>query len=177
MPKDEPDYQYVQPEVLNTFNLFGFPLYKLELKNGASLMLLCNLDPMNGLCNGTHLRLLRSTHHILECRVLGGNDANNVIFIPCMFLNSGLQDSPIPFHCLQFPVHLAYVMTINKSQGQIVKHVGLNLSSSVFSHGQLYVALSHCTHPRNIKVIFPHGQEDIKTTNVVWTEVFKNLNI
>ena len=68
-------------------------------------------------------------------------------------------------------------MTINKSQGQAVKHVGLNLSSSVFSHGQLYVALSHCTHPRNIKVLFPHGQEDTKTTNVVWTEVFRNLNI
>ena len=157
VPEDEPDYQYVQSEVLNIFNPSGFPLHKLELKNGTPLMLLCNLDPMNGLCNGTCLRLLRSTCHILECKVLGGNDANNVVFIPHMFLNSGLQDSPIPFHCLQFPVHLAYAMTINKSQGQIVKHVGLNLSSSVFSHGQLYVALSCCTYPRNIKVLFPHG--------------------
>ncbi|KAG5728874.1 hypothetical protein E4T56_gene15328 [Termitomyces sp. T112] len=33
-------------------------------------------------------------------------------------------------------------MTINKSQGQSVKHVGLDLRSGVFSHGQLYVALS-----------------------------------
>ncbi|KAG5715428.1 hypothetical protein E4T56_gene6682 [Termitomyces sp. T112] len=32
-------------------------------------------------------------------------------------------------------------MTINKSQGQSVKHVGLDLQSGVFSHGQLYVAL------------------------------------
>ena len=90
VPEDEPDYQYVQPEVLNTFNPSGFPLHKLELKNDAPLMLLCNLDPMNGLCNGTCLRLLRSTCHILEYRVLDGNDANNVVFIPCMFLNSGL---------------------------------------------------------------------------------------
>ncbi|KNZ75904.1 hypothetical protein J132_00917 [Termitomyces sp. J132] len=36
-------------------------------------------------------------------------------------------------------------MTINKSQGQSVKHVGLDLLSGVFSHGQLYVALSQCT--------------------------------
>jgi len=93
-------------------------------------MLLRNLDPMNGLCNGTRLRLLRSTCCILECRVLGGDNANNVVFIHHMALDSksGLQDSPMSFHGLQFPVHLAYAMTINKFQGQMVKHVGLNLS-------------------------------------------------
>ena len=140
-------------------------------------MLLWNLDPRNGLCNGTCLRLLRSTHHILECRVLGGDDASGVVFILHIALDAGLSDSPVPFRCLQFPVHLTYAMTINKSQDQTVKHVGLNLTSSVFSHGQLYVALSICTHPRNIKILFPHGQEDTKVSSVVWTEVFKTLNI
>jgi len=33
-------------------------------------------------------------------------------------------------------------MTINKSQGQSVEHVGVDLRTPVFSHGQLYVALS-----------------------------------
>ncbi|KIK73062.1 hypothetical protein PAXRUDRAFT_179343, partial [Paxillus rubicundulus Ve08.2h10] len=45
----------------------------------------------------------------------------------------------------------------------------------VFSHGQLYVALSHCTHPHNIKVIFPQDQNSTKTTNVVFTEVLRGL--
>ncbi|KAF8545663.1 hypothetical protein OG21DRAFT_1428899 [Imleria badia] len=65
-------------------------------------------------------------------------------------------------------------MTINKAQGQTVKHVGLNLSSPVFSHGQLYVALSRCTHPRNIKVLFSNHDEErnTKTTNVVWNETW-----
>ena len=173
----EQEYKYIQPESLNTFSPSGFPLYKLELKIDAPLMLLCNMDPMNGLCDGTCLRLLRSTHYIVECKVLGGDNANNVVFIPQMALDSGLHDSPILFCCLQFPVQPAYAMTINKSQGQTIKHVGLNLSSSVFSHGQLYVALSRCTYPRNIKILFPHGQEDTKATNVVWTEVFRNLDI
>ena len=118
------EYNYIQPEILNTFSPSEFPLHKLELKISAPLMLLRNLDPMNSLCNGTRLRLLRSTCHILECRVLGGDNANNVVSIPHMALDSGLQDFPIPFCCLQFPVHLAYAMMINKSQGQMVKHVG-----------------------------------------------------
>ena len=131
---------------------------------------------MHGLYNGTQLRLIRSTRRILECHVLGGDGNDNVVFIPRMVLDSGLEDLPVPFCRLQFPVHLAYVMTINKSQGQTLKHVGLNLSLPVFSHGQLYVVLLHCTHPRNIKVLFP-SDEDTKVMNVVWNEVFRGLEI
>ncbi|KIJ14676.1 hypothetical protein PAXINDRAFT_78621, partial [Paxillus involutus ATCC 200175] len=54
----------------------------------------------------------------------------------------------------QFPVGVGYAMTINKAQGQSVKHVGLDLRSGVFSHGQLYVALSRCTNPGNVMVVF-----------------------
>ncbi|KIO01662.1 hypothetical protein M404DRAFT_149372 [Pisolithus tinctorius Marx 270] len=140
-------------------------------------MLLHNLDPIHGLYNGTRLRLVRSTHRILECRVLKEDGEEDVVLIPRVALDTGLEDSPVPFRRMQFPVHLAYAMTINKSQGQSVKNVGIDLHSPVFSHGQLYVALSHCTHPRRIKVLFREGQDDTKTSNVVWPEVFRHLNI
>ena len=171
------EYEYIQPEVLHTINPSGFPLHKLELKIGAPLMLLRNLDPLQGLCNCTRLRLLRSTQRVLECRVLTENGDGNVVLIPRMALDSGLEDSPVPFRRFQFPVHLVYAMTINKSQRQTLKHVGLNLRSPVFSHGQLYVALSCCTHPRNIKILFPIDQEDSKAANIVWTEVCRNLQL
>ena len=167
----------MQPEVLNTLNPSEFPLDKLEHKIGSPLMLLWNLDSRNGLWNGIYLRLLRSTCHILKCRVLDGDNGNNVVFIPCMALDAGLSYSPVLFCCLEFPVHLTYVMTMNKSQGETVKHVGLNLMSSIFCYGQHYVALSHCTHLRNIKIKIPHGQEDRKVSGVVWTEVFRTLKI
>ena len=42
----------------------------------------------------------------------------------------------------------------------------------------VYVALSYCIHPRNIKVLFPDNQEhSTNVTNVVWSEVFRNLEL
>lgn len=106
-------YNYIQPKILNTFSSSGFPLHKLEFKIGVLLMLLHNLNLINGLCTSICLRLLRPTCHILECSVLHGNNVNNVVFIPGMALDSGFQDSSIPLCCLQFSFHLAYAMIIN----------------------------------------------------------------
>ncbi|KAF9542122.1 hypothetical protein CPC08DRAFT_611904, partial [Agrocybe pediades] len=62
-------------------------------------------------------------------------------------------------------------LSINKSQGQSVQHVGLYLRLPVFSHGQLYVALSRATSPYNIKILLPDNAEESKTTNIVYNEV------
>ncbi|PIA50901.1 hypothetical protein AQUCO_01100010v1 [Aquilegia coerulea] len=60
-------------------------------------------------------------------------------------------------------------MTINKSQGQSVKYLGIDLQTSVFSHGQLYVALSRCTTARQIFVVL---SSDVSTctANIVYPE-------
>ena len=42
----------------------------------------------------------------------------------------------------QLPLRLAFAMTVNRSQGQTFRKVGLELPNDLFSHGQLYVALS-----------------------------------
>ena len=62
-------------------------------------------------------------------------------------------------------------MMIDKSQGQSVKHVGLDLRYPVFTHGQLYVTVSRCTLSDRIKVLFPEGSESATTSNVVYPEV------
>ena len=68
---------------------------------------------------------------------------------------------------------LAFAMTINKSQGQSIKVVGLDLETPVFGHGQLYVGLSRCTSAAQIKIL-TDSDEPI-TKNVVYKEALLAL--
>jgi len=49
---------------------------------------------------------------------------------------------PFIFKRRQFPIKLAFAVTINKSQGHTFDRVGVDLRKDVFNHGQLYVATS-----------------------------------
>ena len=107
---------------------------------------------------------------------MGGAYEGNIVFLPRITMISSLGDLPIRLQRRQFPVRLAYAMTINKSQGQTLEHVGLDQRTSVFSHGQLYVALSRVRSVSNLKIFFgdkyDSNQEDMFLTNIVYTELF-----
>jgi ATP-dependent exoDNAse (exonuclease V) alpha subunit len=72
----------------------------------------------------------------------------------------------------QFLVRVAFVITINKSQGQTLDNVGVYLSSLVYSHGQLYVVISRVTSRANIK-IFNGQSPNGYMRNVVYKEVLE----
>ncbi|KAL7218730.1 hypothetical protein ACSBR2_011913 [Camellia fascicularis] len=61
-------------------------------------------------------------------------------------------------------------MTINRSQGQTLKKVGVYLPNPVFFHGQLYVALSHVTTSSGLKILIVNkvDQPSNYTKNVVY---------
>jgi hypothetical protein len=69
----------------------------------------------------------------------------------------------------QFPCRPAFAMTINKSQGGTFEKIGVDLTKDVFSHGQLYVALSRVRRKSNITIFLQHGKTE--TSNIVWQEV------
>ncbi len=139
-------------EFLNTLEISGMPSHKLLLKIGAPVILLRNLDPLARLCNGTRLIVQRFTMRVVEVEIITGKGADNVAFIPRIKFISDNSGLPFTFARKQFPLWLAYAMTINKSQGQTLSHVGLHIADHVFSHGQLYVAFSRAKAPANIKV-------------------------
>ena len=63
---------------------------------------------------------------------MAGKYAGESVFIPRIPLIPNGDDLPVEWKRLQFPVRLSYAMTINKSQGQSLKVVGLNLDTPVF---------------------------------------------
>jgi ATP-dependent DNA helicase PIF1 len=86
------------------------------------------------------------------------------------------KQAQLPFTLIrrQFPFLIAFALTINRSQGQSFKNVGIYLPSPVFSHGQLYVALSRCKSMEKIKDLIQHDPSDHKhTKNIVYQEVLQ----
>ncbi len=61
----------------------------------------------------------------------------------------------------QYPVKLAWAMTIHKSQGQTLNQVAVDLGRGAFAHGQTYVALSRCTSLKGLWLRRPIRPGDI----------------
>ena len=126
-------------EFLNTLRPNGFPHHILNLKPGMPLMLLRNINPRQGLCNGTRLIFEKCIdNRLLQCKIV---ETGRMVLIPRIIFIPKVNEYPFEWQRRQFPVRTAFAITINKSQGQTLKHAGVWLRGQVFTHGQLYVAL------------------------------------
>ena len=160
-------------EFLNKFSPNGMPPHRQILKRFASIILL------RSLCNETRLTVRSVCKRLIDAEIATGSHVGNRVFIPRIPLLTP-TDSGFPFVLKrrQFPVRPAFCITINKGQGQSLDTVGIFLPSpeAIFSHGQLYVALSRVQNPRGLKIMVCGGKESVGggvlVKNVVYREVF-----
>jgi hypothetical protein len=185
---------FIPEDLLNGHNPGGLPPHDLQVKKGCYLMLLRNVNLYDGLANGTRCKLkdVSDSGKVIRVELLTGPKSNkdkygNFIhnekqreFPLFRIPNSNENDRTYKMIRKQFPVRLTYCMSINKSQGQTLKRVGLYLPNPVFSHGQLYVALSRVSRPENVTVFIDdscdtHGiyRNKLYTKNFVYGQLLR----
>jgi ATP-dependent DNA helicase PIF1 len=141
-------------EFLNSLSLSGLPEHLLKLKIDTVVILLRNMDIQGGHCNGTrylvkHIGKYRLVLEKLDCK---DDDRNKTLILPRIPTRYGGQSFPFELTRLQFPIKIAFALTINRAQGQSAKRCGILLPKNIWTHGQIYVAFSRCGNPDNIFV-------------------------
>ena len=69
-------------EFLNSLNVSGLPPHYLRLKIGCPIILLRNIDPSNGLCNGTRLICKGFQPNVIDAEIAVGQHAGKRVFLP-----------------------------------------------------------------------------------------------
>ena len=140
-------------------------------------MLLRNIDQKEGLCNDNRLQVVSLGTRVIEVKILSGTNTGERISIPRITMTPTDKNITFTFTRRQCPLSVWFVMTVNKIQGQSLSRVGLYLKNDVFSHRQLYVALSRVTSEKGLKILIvdKNDKQTNKTTNVFFKEFFSYL--
>ncbi|CAN0926291.1 ATP-dependent DNA helicase PIF1 [Linum grandiflorum] len=164
-------------EFLNGLSFNGMPEHKLNFKTYIIVMLLRNLNPAAGLCNGTRILITHLGNNVIRGLIVGGSFDGSVAIIPRIVLDYTDPNWPFTLKRRQYPLRPCYAMTINKSQGQTLDHIGVYLPTPVFGHGQLYVALSRVRSACGVHIALEDSTTHPPNTtrNIVYNEIFENL--
>lgn len=152
----------------------------LELKPGAKVMMLRN-DPDRRWVNGTIARVSRLTEKQIFVEVSGKEyEVEQVAWEHRRYAFDQSQEKiveTIAGTFKQFPLRLAWALTIHKAQGLTLDKVYIDLGSGTFAHGQTYVALSRCRTLEGLALARPLTRRDIMfdPSAVAYRDVFSKL--
>ncbi len=158
--------QGLNEEFLDSYSNSKLPDSRIKLKVGSLIMLIINLNPGKSLMNGTKLRVLQLFKDQILCKIVSNcKHKGDEVFITRIRNYLTTTDTYGKIMRNQLPIKLAWAITINKSQCQTFNRVGLYITEEcqIFSHGQLYVALSRVRG--DYKNLIVHDKKAV--TNVV----------
>jgi ATP-dependent DNA helicase PIF1 len=137
----------------------------LRLKVGAQVMMTRN-DPDKRWFNGSLARVVQLKTDYIEIKIrenvyaLERSTWNKLVY--SLDSKTGKISQTIAASISQYPLRLAWAITIHKSQGQTYERCAIDLKEGVFAHGQAYVALSRCRSLSGLYLLSPIGQHDIR---------------
>lgn len=138
--------------------------YYLKIKEGAQVILIRN-DLDKRWVNGTIARVTTAAHNSIKV-LIDGNiyEVLKLEWKKIEYKYNAKKDK-IETRTIgtfeQYPIKLAWAITIHKSQGQTFDNVVIDLSNGAFTHGQVYVALSRCASLGGITLKRPVIESDI----------------
>jgi len=151
-------------QISGDFPISDYPCPEIiEIKIGANVVMLSN-DKLGRWANGT-IGIVRDYYY----GELSIEIDNNIISVERK--KYGKYETALDKHgklykyqvgeFSQFPIELAYAMTIHKSQGKTFDKIELDLGRGAFAHGQTYVALSRCKTINGISLKQPIKYSDL----------------
>ncbi|MFH1199103.1 MAG: DEAD/DEAH box helicase [Candidatus Omnitrophota bacterium] len=158
------EYEY-EAAITKEFNESAYPAeYCLRLKEGAQIILIRN-DPDKRWVNGTIAQIVHLSLDTIKVSVEGNiyevlKSSWEKIEYEYNRAEDKIEEKVIgTFE--QYPIKLAWAITIHKSQGQTFDNVIIDLGAGAFTHGQVYVGLSRCTSLEGIILKKPVTASDI----------------
>ncbi|GBN89555.1 hypothetical protein AVEN_161922-1 [Araneus ventricosus] len=130
MCEDQEEQNNFQLDFINALTPTGMPPHVLNLKVGAVIMLLRNLNPSAGLCNGTRLIIRKLMPNVIDAEILTGHTKGSRAFIPRITL------SPSTFSASKAAVsHSTWFCNDNKqiSRTESSKSRDIFASASIFT--------------------------------------------
>lgn len=147
----------------------------LLLKENAQVMFVKN-DAEGHFVNGTLGRVVSISSDAIQVKVLHKGEYNTIDVEPLEWELLKYQLDPddntrfktrIAGTFTQYPLKLAWAMTIHKSQGKTFDRVIIDLGRGAFDHGQTYVALSRCRTLNGISLNQPIKPKDIMVDEAI----------
>lgn len=163
----------VSEEFMAKLTNSGVPNHALELRVGCIVIVMRNLCAKYGIMNGVKLRVISISRFLVVARTLCS--AQRTVLLPRISFSMTVPSSAVRVTRRQFPLRLAYALTINKSQGQTLARVCFDLRSPVFTHGAGYVGLGRVQGADDLAVLLgedargPDGRFYI--LNIVYAEL------
>jgi ATP-dependent exoDNAse (exonuclease V) alpha subunit len=156
--------------VSGDFDPKSFPTEEtLTFKEGAKVMFVKN-DPDHQFVNGDIGIITKLSPFSIEVRCKGSTilvkkqkwEKMKYKYVPSDNVNEkGTVKKEIIGEFEQYPLRLAWAITIHKSQGQTYNSVFIDLHTGSFTSGQTYVALSRCKTLNGIKLQRPIEERDV----------------